>query len=332
MTPSSTGLRIIFAGTPEFAAHHLQVLLNSSHQIVAVYTQPDRPAGRGKKLTPSPVKTLALTHELPVFQPVSLKNSEVQAELSEHNADVMVVVAYGLLLPKAVLEIPRYGCLNVHGSLLPRWRGAAPIQRAILGDEVENGISDNATGDSETGVTIMQMDVGLDTGDMLYKSACDIKPDETTASLHDKLMQLGGPALLATLEQVQQGQLQPEPQDNTQATYAEKITKQEAQIDWSNPATLIERKIRAYNPFPVAYTFLNGKRLKIYKATLVNFSDSEKTPGDIIAFNEEGVVVACGDGALALQQLQLPGKKSMSIAELMNGYSDLFSVGNYFGD
>ncbi len=329
MTSSSTGLRIIFAGTPDFAAHHLQALIDSSHQIVAVYTQPDRPAGRGKKLTPSPVKTLALAHELPVLQPESLKDPQAQAELFEHNADVMVVVAYGLLLPKAVLETPRYGCLNVHGSLLPRWRGAAPIQRAILGDDTGDG---NGMADKETGVTIMQMDVGLDTGDMLYKSACDIEPDETTASLHDKLMRLGAPALLATLEQVQLDQLQPEPQNNAQATYAEKITKQEAQIDWSKPATFIERKIRAYNPFPVAYTFLNDKRLKIYKATSINISNNEKTPGDIVAFNEDGVVVACGEGALALQQLQVPGKRSMSIAELQNGYSDLFSIGNHFGD
>lgn len=331
MTPSSSGLRLVFAGTPEFAAHHLQALVEDGrHELVAVYTQPDRPAGRGKKLTPSPVKKLALQHELAVFQPQSLKDSEVQRELAEHRADVMIVVAYGLLLPQAVLDIPRFACLNVHGSLLPRWRGAAPIQRAI------------AAGDKESGVTIMQMDKGLDTGAMLLKSTCTIADGETSASLHDKLMHLGAPALLETLEQIQKNELSPELQDDTKATYAEKISKAEAQINWSETAREIETKIRAYNPFPIAYTFLNGSRIKIYQASFVkeisikeaNIKEKNitqyKQVGEIVRVDTNGVLVACAEDYLLLEQCQLPNKKLMPIAAIINGNSDIFAPGACF--
>lgn len=310
-------LSIIFAGTPEFAAHHLQALIDSEHNIVAVYTQPDRPAGRGKKLTPSPVKKLAQSCDIPVEQPLSLKDAEAQQTLAQYDADVMVVVAYGLLLPQAVLDTPRYGCLNVHGSILPRWRGAAPIQRAV------------ESGDLRSGVTIMQMDKGLDTGDMLLKAWCDIDSQETSASLHDKLMALGAPALLQTLEQVEQQSLSPESQDDDQACYAEKIKKEEAQIQWQQAATILDRAIRAFNPFPVAYSFLNDERIKIYQASLVE-SATSATPGEILSVTDEGIQVACGEQSLQLEVLQIPGKKAMSVKQLLNGYSDRFHVGQRF--
>ncbi|MEO0443064.1 MAG: methionyl-tRNA formyltransferase [Pseudomonadota bacterium] len=314
---SSNGLRIIFAGTPEFAAHHLQALINSHHTIIAVYTQPDRPAGRGKKLSPSAVKQLAMANALKVLQPPSLKDKATQQLLAEHRADVMVVVAYGLLLPEAVLEIPRFGCLNVHGSILPRWRGAAPIQRAL------------AAGDDLTGVTIMQMDVGLDSGDMLLKRECAIDPDETSASLHDKLMQLGAPALLEVLSQLPSGSLRPQKQNHSQANYAEKISKQEALIDWSKAAVFVERSIRAYNPFPIAYSFVNGQRIKIYKSQVENTTQAFDA-GEILALDESGLLVGCGQQALRILQLQVPGKKPMSIIDIINGYSDSFPIGAHF--
>ena len=229
-------LKLIFAGTPDFAARHLAALLSSGHEVVAVYTQPDKPAGRGQKLTASPVKELALAHDLPVYQPASLRNEAAQAELAALGADLMVVVAYGLILPKAVLDTPRLGCINVHGSLLPRWRGAAPIQRSIW------------AGDAETGVTIMQMDVGLDTGAMIRKVSCPIAFDETSASLYDKLAELGPQALVDTLNAMAAGETAAEAQDDALANYAQKLSKEEARIDWSMEAVAIERCIRAFNP------------------------------------------------------------------------------------
>jgi methionyl-tRNA formyltransferase len=307
-------LKIIFAGTPPFAAHHLQSLIDSEHDIVAVYTQPDRPSGRGKKLTASPVKTLALQHNLAVEQPLSLKDGDAQMALANYQADVMVVVAYGLLLPQAVLDTPRYGCLNVHGSLLPRWRGAAPIQRAV------------EAGDKETGITIMQMDKGLDTGDMLLKVSCPIESIETSASLHDKLMLLGAPALHTVLTQLSNHTIHAEKQNNDLACYAEKITKQEAEIDWNESAEKIIKKIQAFNPFPIAYTFLNGARIKIYAATIVKNSTAE-TAGKIISFDEQGLIVACGDNAICINTLQIPNKKAMAVNDLLNGYGDYFVKG-----
>jgi methionyl-tRNA formyltransferase len=337
MTEAAKNLRIIFAGTPEFAAHHLQVLVDAAEQygftLVGVYTQPDRPAGRGKKLTSSAVKKLAQDHKLQIFQPPSLKTESAQAELIKLNADVMIVVAYGLILPKVILATPTYGCLNVHGSLLPRWRGAAPIQRAILGDQAA------PEGDRQSGVTIMQMDAGLDTGAMVLSSVCDIELTETTQSLHDKLMVLGGEALLKVIAQVQSGTLTAVTQDESRVTYAEKITKQEAQINWSLSARQIEKNIRAYNPFPVAYTFFEKHRIKIYTAKFIDalaISDTtqnrvkELVAGEVIALDDRGLIIVCGEGALQITGLQLPGKKMLSVAELMNGYQDFFSTGSCF--
>ncbi|MFT7683871.1 MAG: methionyl-tRNA formyltransferase, partial [Moritella dasanensis] len=249
-------LRIIFAGTPDFAAKHLSALLNSEHQVIAVYSQPDRPAGRGKKLKPSDVKQLAVSHDIPVYQPASLRNEEAQQALSALDADLMVVVAYGLILPQVVLDTPRLGCINVHGSLLPRWRGAAPIQRSIW------------AGDAETGVTIMQMDLGLDTGAMLHKVTCPIAADETSASLYDKLAELGPQGLLETLAQISDNTAVAEVQDDEQSNYAAKLSKEEANIDWTQSAVEIERQVRAFNPWPVSYTQIAEQNVKIWQASV----------------------------------------------------------------
>lgn len=314
-TPSAGPLRIIFAGTPEFAAHHLKALIASDHDVVAVYTQPDRPAGRGKKLQASPVKQLALDANIPVEQPERLKNEEALATLKQYDADVMVVVAYGLLLPLAVLEAPRYGCLNVHGSLLPRWRGAAPIQRAI------------EAGDRETGITIMQMDVGLDTGDMLFKVSCPIADTETTISLHDKLAAQGPAALLATLEQVSLGTLAPEKQNDDLATYAHKLSKEEGRIDWQQSSEAILRRIRAFNPFPVCFTELAGERIRVFEAVL---SHHKGESGSIVSHENNELHIATGDGAIAVKQLQLPGKKAMPSQAVLNGLADKLAIGVRF--
>ena len=311
---SDSGLRIVFAGTPDFAAHHLQVLLQSKHQVVAVYTQPDRPAGRGKKLVASPVKQLALENNIAVLQPVNFKDAADQQQLKDLDADLMVVVAYGLLLPQVVLDTPKYGCINVHASLLPRWRGAAPIQRAV------------AAGDSESGITIMQMDIGLDTGDMLVTTRCPIDDSETGGSLHDKLMAQGGPALLQALAQIQAGTTQPEQQDDSLACYASKLSKAEAALDWSLDAADLDRQIRAFNPFPVAY-FTDGKdRIRVWQAT-PGSDNTGAAAGSIIRADSDAIEVACGNGSLQLQTLQLPGKKAMPINTILNGYKDRFAVG-----
>lgn len=302
-------LRILFAGTPEFAAFHLKALIESEHQLLGVYTQPDRPAGRGKKLTASPVKQLALQHNIEVQQPLSLKSEDAQATLAAYEADVLVVVAYGLLLPQAVLDCPKYGCINVHGSILPRWRGAAPIQRAI------------EAGDTQTGVTIMQMDVGLDTGDMLLKRFCDILPSDSAGDLHDRLADIGPPALIDTLTLIANGQLSPESQDDAQSNYARKIEKSEALIDWNESAELIDRKLRAFNPFPICYTQLHDERLKIHRAELLDNDEHTQTPGTLRVDNQR-VVVFCGTGKLLLTSLQMPGKKAISAKEFINGWGD----------
>ncbi|ATC84813.1 methionyl-tRNA formyltransferase [Pseudoalteromonas sp. NZS127_1] len=310
-------LRIIFAGTPDFAARHLQALIQSEHQIVGVYSQPDRPAGRGKKLKASEVKALALEHNLPVFQPQSLKNDEALAELTSLNADIMIVVAYGLILPKAILEAPRLGCLNVHGSILPRWRGAAPIQRAIW------------AGDEQTGVTIMQMDEGLDTGDMLHISRCPISTTETSASLYTKLAELGPDALIETINKLANGEITPEPQNDELANYAKKLSKEEANIDWSMSALQIERNIRSFNPWPVCFTQMGGQTVKIYQAQVVLQSGD---PGQILSSDKNGVVVACGEHALCITQLQPQGKKPMAINDFLNGRSDWVTPGTILGE
>jgi len=295
-------VKILFAGTPPFAASALAALLDK-HQVVAVLTQPDRPSGRGMQLTASPVKQLALQHGLTVLQPVSLKSEAVQREIAALDADVMVVAAYGLILPKAVLELPRYGCLNIHASLLPRWRGAAPIQRAIL------------AGDSETGITIMQMDEGLDTGDMLSRHACPIAADDTAQTLHDKLAKIGADSLLATLHSLEEGGLNPVRQDDSAACYAAKLLKDEAQIDWHQDAQQIARAVRAYNPFPVCQARLNDEVLKIWQAGV--FPDRCGKPGEILAVDKQGILVACGKGALLLTVLQRPGGKAQPVAQFL---------------
>jgi len=310
-------LRIIFAGTPDFAARHLQALIDSEHHVVGVYSQPDRPAGRGKKLKASEVKELALANDLPVFQPASLKNDDALSELSSLNADIMIVVAYGLLLPKAILEAPRLGCLNVHGSILPRWRGAAPIQRAIW------------AGDDETGVTIMQMDEGLDTGDMLHISRCPIDATETSASLYTKLAELGPTALVETIAKLANGEITPQVQDDTLANYAKKLSKDEANIDWSMDALQIERNIRAFNPWPVCFTQMGENTVKIYQADVV---EQQGTPGTILNSDKHGIVVACGTHALKITQLQPQGKKPMAVTDFLNGRSDWVTPGSVLGE
>ncbi|WP_393935731.1 methionyl-tRNA formyltransferase [Aeromonas rivipollensis] len=307
-------LKLIFAGTPDFAARHLAALLSSDHEVVAVYTQPDKPAGRGQKLTASPVKELALAHDLPVYQPASLRNEAAQAELAALGADLMVVVAYGLILPKAVLDTPRLGCLNVHGSLLPRWRGAAPIQRAIW------------AGDAETGVTIMQMDVGLDTGAMIRKVSCPIASDETSASLYDKLAELGPQALVDTLGAMAAGETAAEAQDDALANYAQKLSKEEARIDWSMEAIAIERCIRAFNPWPISWFEVAEQTIKVWQAEVID-SDHGQSAGTLLKADKQGIDVATGKGVLRLLTLQPPGKKAMSVPDLLNSRRDWFEPG-----
>jgi methionyl-tRNA formyltransferase len=310
-------LRLIFAGTPDFAAKALHALIRSPHEIVAVYTQPDRPAGRGRKLTPSPVKQLALQHQLTVLQPASLKTAEATEQLRALDADVMVVAAYGLLLPPKVLEMPRYGCLNIHASLLPRWRGAAPIQRAIL------------AGDKETGITIMQMDQGLDTGAMLLKLTCPITRQDTAASLHDRLASLGAEAIITALDQLPT--LTPTPQDDREATYAAKLTKQEAIIDWHLPAEDLDRLIRAFNPWPVAQTSVNGQTLRIWSAQPLA-DKANVPPGTVIGRDKQGIDIACGEGVLHLTRLQPAGSKPMDVAAFLNGRPDWLTPGTQLGE
>ncbi|UZX68722.1 methionyl-tRNA formyltransferase [Yersinia ruckeri] len=311
----SDSLRVIFAGTPDFAARHLDALTASRHQVVGVFTQPDRPAGRGNKLTPSPVKILAEQHHIPVFQPKSLRPEENQHLVADLNADIMVVVAYGLILPKAVLEMPRLGCINVHGSLLPRWRGAAPIQRSLW------------AGDKETGITIMQMDVGLDTGDMLHKIACQIQPEDTSASLYSKLAELGPQGMLTTLQQLAVGQAKPEVQDEQLVTYAEKLSKEEAKLDWSLSAQQLERCIRAFNPWPVSYFVIDEQPVKVWQAQVLPAVEDVQ-PGTIVQADKQGIQVGTADGVLNITQLQPAGKKSMYAADLLNSRREWFTVGN----
>jgi methionyl-tRNA formyltransferase len=295
-------VRILFAGTPPFAAAALDALADAGHDIALVLTQPDRPAGRGMKLTPSAVKQAALARNLPVYQPARLKTPEAQAELAAANADVMVVAAYGLILPQAVLDLPRFGCLNIHASLLPRWRGAAPIQRAIL------------AGDRETGITIMQMDAGLDTGAMLMKTPVPIRDTDTAASLHDTLAAAGARAIVAALANYPT--LAPQAQDDREATYAAKLSKEEAQLDWRQPADVLARAVRAYNPAPGAWTLLDGAPLKIWSVEAVAGAGD---PGEVLRADAEQLVVACGEDALALHEIQPAGSKRMSAAAFLAG-------------
>ena len=298
-------MRLVFAGTPEFAVAVLAALIAAKHDVALVLTQPDRPAGRGMRETPSPVKRLAQRHGIEVFQPSSLKSTDAQNKIAELKADVMVVAAYGLILSQGMLDIPRLGCINVHASLLPRWRGAAPIHRAIL------------AGDKETGITIMQMAAGLDTGPMLLRGVLPITDDDTTATLHDKLARLGGELIVQTLQRWETGTLTAVEQPAEGVTYAKKIAKQESAIDWTLPAEDIERRVRAFNPFPVAQTQWRGETLRIWNVETVR--DDARNPGQITAVEKDRIVVSCGEGALAILELQRPGGKRLTTCDFLQG-------------
>jgi methionyl-tRNA formyltransferase len=291
---------LIFAGTPDFALASLQALVESGRVPVAVLTQPDRPAGRGKKLTASPVKQYAVQQGIPVMQPVTLRDDSVAAELQALQPDVMIVAAYGLILPQNILDIPTRGCLNVHASVLPRWRGAAPIQAAIL------------AGDASTGISLMAMTAGLDCGPVFHIDKIDIGADETAGELHDRLAALGGTALVAHLDTILAGELTPTEQDEALSSYAPKIEKKDAAIDWSLSATELAQRVRAYNPFPGAFFFANGTRIKVWRAAAV---DGAAPAGTVLQSDRGGVVIACGSGALRLDELQLPGKRRVSAQE-----------------
>lgn len=309
-------MRIIFAGTPHFAAHALAALLDK-YEVVAVLTQPDRPSGRGMQLTASPVKQLALQRGLPVLQPVTLKTEEAQKEIAALNADLMVVAAYGLILPQAVLQLPKQGCLNIHASLLPRWRGAAPIQRAIL------------AGDKETGITIMQMDVGLDTGDMLLKKVCEITESDTAESLHDKLAILGAEAIVETLLLVEQKQLCPEKQNDQLATYAAKLTKVEALLDWNLEAVQLDRAVRGYYPFPIAHTTMGDTPIKVIRARVRKEDFGAKASGTVLAIDKKYIWVACGKDSLGIEIMQKPGGKVLPVAQFIQSFP--IKIGDRFG-
>ncbi|WP_297809307.1 methionyl-tRNA formyltransferase [uncultured Methylophaga sp.] len=309
-------MRIIFAGTPDFAAESLKALLQTEHTVCAVYTQPDRPAGRGRKLTPSPVKQIALEHAIPVEQPLNFKSEDSLATLDSYQADLMVVVAYGLLLPQAVLDTPRLGCINVHASLLPRWRGAAPIQRAIL------------AGDTETGVGIMKMEAGLDTGPVLLEKRCPIDNDDTAQVLHDRLATLGAEALVSSLAEIENRLAQARPQDEAHKTYAHKLEKQEALIDWQHTAEQILRQVNAFNPWPVAQTQWQGDTMRIWLAQLADTRQSGQ-PGEVLTVDKQGIDIACGSGALRITQLQVPGKRAMTVRDFLN--ANQLKVGEQLG-
>lgn len=330
-------LKVIFAGTPAFAEEILRAFLHSSHKILAVFTQPDRPKGRGRALSQSPVKQLAEHHHIPVFQPENLKNPEIQKTIRDLEPDIFIVVAYGLIIPKAILDMPKYGCINVHASLLPRHRGASPIQSALL------------AGDALTGITIMQMDVGLDTGDILAVYPCPIEIRETSESLHQRLASLGANLLLSTINQLEEGGLEPQKQDDAHATYASKIKKEDARINWQESSVEIDRKIRAYNPWPVAFTcFLDHQhqldyKMRVFGSEVVSMLPGTDIgaqmvpgtkvgvpgtiPGTIVNCSTAGIDVMTGSGVLRLTELQLPSGKRMSSQSLLHSKKDLFKIG-----
>ncbi len=298
-------LRVVYAGTPEFAVPALRALADSKHQVVAVYTQPDRPAGRGRKLTAGPVKQAAQELAIEVQQPLSLREPDARQVLAAYQPDLMVVAAYGLILPQQVLDLPAHGCINVHASLLPRWRGAAPIQRAI------------AAGDTQSGITIMQMAAGLDTGDMLLKKACAIETNTTGSQLHDTLAVLGAEALMDVIGLIGTDGLQPEVQNEDLVTYAKKLSKQEALIDWQQSAVQIHRNICAFNGWPVAQTQLNGETLRIWQSRLISDSGGHNGRAGQVIDTTDGLDVGTGSGVLRITQVQMPGKKPVSSADFL---------------
>jgi methionyl-tRNA formyltransferase len=298
-------MNLVFAGTPDFAVPALKALLDAGHTLLAIYTQPDRPAGRGRKLAMSPVKECALAHGLDVYQPATLKTEKEAETLRALKPDAMIVIAYGLILPPSILAIPKFGCINVHASLLPRWRGAAPIQRAI------------EAGDDMTGITIMQMDAGLDTGAMLALAATPIHAHDTAASLHDRLAEIGASLLPGTLAKLERGEITPQAQDTTHATYARKLTKDEARLDWSLPADVLARRVRAFNPWPVATTMLEGKPLRVWMA--VSAIGPSGTPGTVLAAGYDGIQVHTGQGTLLITTLQTEGGKPLAARDFLNG-------------
>ena len=299
-------MRLVFAGTPTFAAIALDALVHSGHEVVLVLTRPDTAAGRGMKQLPSEVKRLAQEHQLPVYQPTTLRDAQVVEHIQSVAADAMVVAAYGLILPRNVIESFPFGCINIHASLLPRWRGAAPIQHALL------------AGDKETGVSIMRMDEGLDTGPVYKTQAIAIAEDETAESLHDKLAELGARAIVEALEGIASNELQAQPQPVEGATYAHKITKEQARIQWPQPAVQIERAIRAFNPFPGAFSHFNRQLIKVWSANIHAGGPGE--PGEVIGVGDSEIVVACGSGALQLTELQRQGGKRLPVAEFLRGF------------
>ena len=306
-------MKIIFAGTPEIATIPLQVLLDSRHQVIAVYTQPDRPAGRGKKLMPSPVKTLALQHNIIVEQPENFKLEETREKLKSYQADVMIVMAYGLLLPTSILEAPKHGCINIHVSLLPRWRGAAPVQHAIL------------AGDKETGVSIMQMDKGLDTGAILHQHSCVINEKDTSESVYARLADIASPLLLKTLDDIEKSNLKSIAQQNELATYAHKIEKQDAKIDWHETSEMIDRMVRAYYPAPIAFFEWQNELVRLWQGHPIN-DRSNKLPGSVIELSKQGVTIKTSDGAYCIARLQFPGKNPLSAHEIFNAYKNKFII------
>lgn len=311
------GLNIVFAGTPSLGIPCLEALFSSYHQLTAVYTQPDRPAGRGRQLLASPIKEWALAHQIPVYQPSHFKQPETVNELAALKPDIVIVIAYGLILPRTVLDIPRLGCINVHVSLLPRWRGASPIQQAILNNDLE------------TGITIMQMDAGLDTGPVLTKVSCPIE-NATAGELHDRLAKLAVSPLLKTLDDLESGQATFEPQDDRLATYAPKISKEDALINWYQPAKQIDCQIRAFSPWPIAQTLANGVTLRIHQAAIVA-KDHSAVPGTILAIDKQGIVVACSEDTIIIQRLQFPGSKAMTVADWLNAHRHQLQVNLVLG-
>lgn len=308
MIGRNLNMRIVYMGTPDFAVPALETLIASKHEIVAVVTQPDKPKGRGKAVQFTPVKEIALEHNIALYQPIKVRDPEFIEILKEINPDVIVVVAFGQMLPRAILDLPKYGCVNAHGSLLPKYRGAAPMQWSII------------DGEAETGVTTMFMDVGCDTGDMLEKAVIPIDPKETLATLHDKLAALNGPLLLSTLDKLEDGTIVRTKQEDEKSCYAKMLTKELGKIDWSQPAVVIERLIRGLNPWPSAYSSLHGKTLKVWDADIIG-ENSGRKPGEIVQITKTSLNVQTGDGILAIKEVQLEGKKRMSVDAFLRGYS-----------